>query len=388
MIDPNVPRRVGVIDIGSGSTSLAVFDAGVGGFLDRLHQEGASLRLIETLDEAGSLPASAVRQLFSTLGGYVRRARALDVQDVHVVATSAMRDATNGAALVARMNEELGVSARLVSGVEEGQLAAHTVLCTLPMRDGIVLDLGGGSMQLVEVARRRVMRSVSLPLGALRLYDTFLRGADPPSGPALCSLRRHVVEALHTVPWLRRHRGNLVAVGGSARAYGKMSRRERPVRTGHGHGFLLDGEALLDGYEVLSRKPTALRAGTPGLASHRVDTIVAAGVVLSAVLRLGGFGGMHLSTYGIREGVAFRALFGDTPIADPGAAGIRGRLRAVPMVRPPAVSGLTPRERRLYAAALDHDAGRLLDKPIQGFWQEEVLRVARALAERGVAAGG
>ncbi len=387
MKSSSAPRRVGVIDIGSGSTSLAVFEAGGGGFLDRLHQEGDSLRLIEKIDQTGALPASAVKQLFSSVGGYVRKARSLDVEAVHVVATSAMRDATNGSDLVKRMNEALGVTARLISGEEEGQLAAHTVLCTLPMRDGIVLDLGGGSMQLVEVARRRVLRSVSLPLGALRLHDDFLRGSDPPSGAALCSLRRHVVEALRTVPWLCRHRGMLVAVGGSARSYGKMSRRERPVRTGHGHGFLLDGEAILDSYEVLSRKPTAARGATPGLAAHRVDTIVAAGVVLSAVLRLGAFAGMHLSTYGIREGVAFRALFGDVPIADPGGAGIRGRLRGVPMARPPVVAGLTPRERRLFAAALDHKVERLLDKPIQGFWQEEVLRVARALEDGGSGAG-
>ncbi len=382
-----MPRRVGVIDIGSGSTSLAVFEAGVGGFLDRQHQEGDSLRLIEEIDAEGRLPPAAVRQLFTTVAGYVRKARSLDVEGVHVVATSAMRDATNGPALVKRMNEELGVSANLISGDEEGRLAAHTVLCTLPMRDGIVLDLGGGSMQLVEVARRRVLRTVSLPLGALRLHDDFLRGSDPPSGAALCSLRRHVVEALHTVPWLPRHRGSLVAVGGSARSYGKMSRRERPVRTGHGHGYLLDGEAILDSYEVLSRKPTATRAATPGLAAHRVDTIVAAGVVLSAVLRLGGFSALHVSTYGIREGVAFRALFGGAPIADPGAAGIRGRLRVVPMARPPKVAGLTPRERRLFAAALHHKVERLLDKPIQGFWQEEVLRVAHALEQPGRDAG-
>lgn len=375
-------RRVAVIDVGSGTTTLAVFEAGVGGFLDRLVQEGNSLRLIEKIDARGNLANSAVRQLFATLRDYVRKARALDVQSIEVVATSAMRDAKNGPELVARMNAELGVHADLVSGAEEGRLAAHTVLCTLPLRDGLVLDLGGGSLQLVEVARRRVLHSVSLPLGALRLHDAFLRGSDPPTGAALNALRHHVVDALRGVPWLRRHRGTLVAVGGSVRTFGKIERRARGARTGHGHGWMLDGESLLDSVELLSRMPAAARTGTPGLPDHRADTIVAAGVILSSVLRLGGFSGMHLSTYGIREGVAFRSLFGASPVADPGAAGIRGRLRVPPMSRPPPVPGLTPRERRLFAAAMDRPVDWLLEKPIQGFWQEEVLRVAGVL-ERG-----
>ena len=97
------------------------------------------------------------------------------------------------------------------------------------------------------------------------------------------------------------------------------------------------------------------------------------------MLRVGGFAAIHLSTYGIREGVAFGALFGERPIEDPGAAGIRGRLGVTPLDRPPAAGGLSLRERRLYAAAMDRPTAWLLAKPIQGFWQEEVLRVAHVL---------
>ncbi len=372
-------RRVGVIDVGSGSSSLAVFEAGKGGFLDRIFQEGKSLRLIERLDADRRLGPAATRLLFSTLRRFVELARGHGADRIELVATSAMRDAANGAELVARMRADLGVEATLVTGEEEGRLAAHTVVCTLPLRDGVVLDLGGGSLQLVQVSRRRIVQSVSLPLGGLRLHDMFLLGEDPPSAAALNRVRRTVVEGLRSVGWLRHHGGQLVAVGGSARTFGKIDRRARGARSGHGHGWFLDGESLIDSLEVLSRQRIAERADTPGLPEHRRDSIVAAGVVLATVLRVGGFGGVHLSTYGIREGVAFRALFGDAPIADPGGAGIRGRLRVAPLKRPPAVPGLTPRERRLFAAAMDRPVDWLLEKPIQGFWQEELLRVVDAL---------
>ena len=122
--------RVAVIDIGSGSTSLAVFEGAEGGFVDRIHQEGENLRLIERIDTKGRLPANAVRTLGSRIRAFVATAARMGATPVHIVATSAMRDAVNGAEIVGTLDELDGVDARLISGEEEGRLAAHAVLCT------------------------------------------------------------------------------------------------------------------------------------------------------------------------------------------------------------------------------------------------------------------
>ena len=358
-------------DIGSGSTSLAVFEGAEGGFVDRVHQEGEALRLIEKIDARGRLPANAVRTLSSCIRSFVATAARMGATPVHIVATSAMRDAVNGAEIVRNLDALDGVDARLISGEEEGRLAAHAVLCTLPLRDGIVLDLGGGSLQLTRVMDRRVTDAVSLPLGALRLYDAFLLGTDPPSAEGLVRLRQHVVAHLRGVPWLAGHAGELVAVGGSARSFGKIRRRAAESPFGHGHGFTLDAEALLDSYERLSRMPSGARAAVPGVPDHRADTIVSAALILSTVVRMGGFTRMHLSTYGIREGVAFRALYGPDPIPDPAGAGIRGRLGRT--ARPGAPV------QRLLAAAKGHPVDDLLARPIQGFWQDEIQTVVNEL---------
>ncbi len=373
--------RVAVIDLGSGSTTLAVFEGGRRGFLDRVHTEGHASRLLHQLDEERRLPGEAAKHLVERVEEYHRIARSKGAEKTLVAATSAMRDATNGAEVLAEMARIPGVTVRLLAGSEEGRLAAHTALCTLPFRDGIVVDQGGGSLQLVRVRARRVRAAVSLPLGALRLSDRFLPAKEAPSAAALIALRKHVVEHLEAVPWLGEGEGQLVGVGGGARALGKITRRAEEGRFRHGHGYRLDGEALLDRYEQLSRMEAAEREAVPGLPESRIDTIVAAALTLSTIVRLGGFSALHLSTYGIREGIAFHALFGDSPLADPGAAGIRGRLKVAPPERGPAIPGLTARERRLYAAARDVSPDRLVDKPIQGFWQEEVARVADALLQ-------
>jgi exopolyphosphatase/guanosine-5'-triphosphate,3'-diphosphate pyrophosphatase len=374
-----VERRTAVIDIGSGSTTLAVFEAGPFGFMDRVAQRGEPLRLIERIDRDGAFGPAALRDIVRTVSALRDEAIALGAERVEIVATSATRDATNGAALVERLARLPHASARLVTGEEEGRLAAHAVLCTLPLRDGLVVDLGGGSLQVVRVRRRRITAAVSLPLGALRLAGVFLRGEDPPGGDALCALRAQVFHGLRSIGWLRSAEGAVVALGGSARSFGKIDRKRRAWPLGHVHGYALDEERLLDALDRLSRLPREARHSVPGLPEHRVDSIVAAGVVLSSVLRLSGHDGLHLSSYGIREGVALQSLFGPAPIDDPAVAGIHGRLGSAFAPSPSSGSGPRVRERQLHAAASGHPAADLLDRPIQGFWQAEVLRVAQAL---------
>ncbi len=368
-------KRHAVVDIGSGTTTLGVFEAGPAGFLDRLYQQGEPLQLMRKIDETGALSAPAIRAVVATLRDFGKKARELGAESIEVVATSAVRDARNRDELLRKIVTDDAMAVRLVSGEEEGDLAAHTVLCTLPVRDAVVVDMGGGSLQLSLVRDRRRVASMSFPLGALRLADRFLVG-DPPTADSLVALRRHVVHTLGPVPWLAD--APLVAAGGSARVLAKMVRKAVDWRVKHGHGYWLDIEAMLDLYERLSRADARARSLVPGLPANRVDSIVAVALTLSTLTRLSRHPGMHLSTYGIREGVAFRALHGPEPVDDPAAAGIAGRLGGEGPASAYVPHGLSARESRLFRAAAPHPVSVLLEKPIQGFWQEEILRVVAA----------
>ncbi len=364
-----------MVDIGSGTTTLGVFEAGPAGFIDRVYQQGEPLQLMRKIDQSGALSPAAVRAVVTTLRELGKKARDAGAASIEVVATSALRDARNRDELLRKIVTDDATAVRLVSGEEEGDLAAHAVLCTLPVRDAVVVDMGGGSLQLSLVRDRRRLASMSFPLGALRLADRFLPG-DNASPDALVALRRHVVHTLAAVPWLPD--APLVAAGGSARSLGKMVRKSVDWKVKHGHGYWLDVEAMLDLYERLSRVPARERAAVPGLPVNRVDSIVAVALTLSTLTRMARHPGMHLSTYGIREGVAFRALHGAEPIDDPAAAGIAGRLGGEGLPASYAPHGLSARESRLFRAAASHPVSALLEKPIQGYWQEEVLRVVAA----------
>ncbi|MFZ5480391.1 MAG: hypothetical protein ACOZNI_26745 [Myxococcota bacterium] len=379
--------RLAVVDIGSNTTSLAVFALTPRGALDRIAEDSEPLRLMRRLGPDGRLGPGAADRTMEALRRFVAEARAEGARTVHVVATSAVRDAEDGEALVDRIATELGVEARVLDGAAEGVAAAAGVVNTLPVRDGFLVDLGGGSLQVVELRGGRCARRASLPLGALRLTDAFLGGDGVPSPMQVTALRRHVQRELAAVPWLKGG-GTLVGVGGTIRAIAKIDRRASQWPITHGHGYRLTEDAVEAAWERVSRVDAARRKEIPGLASHRVDLVVAGALVVAWVLRVSGFPELRTCTYGVREGVALQRLFGeDEPVvADQLGAGLEARF---PLLDP------AQRARAEAARAADPDplAGAaawiriaepdraeavrtLLDAPMQGVWQEDVLGLA------------
>ena len=400
MHDPDQPRpsRVGVIDIGSSTATLALYQGGSGGFVDRVDQVGQPLRLMRALAGGKVLTRDAITRTVDAMRTFHRRAQAFGAERLDAFATSAVRDATNRGALVAAIRAATGIELVVISGEDEARAAAASAVNTLPLVDGVVVDIGGGSIQLAQVHARRVRDVVSLPLGSLRLTDALLRG-DPPTGAEMVALRRHADAALRAHPWLRDiGRPVVVGIGGTIRALAKLRRRARVWPVQHGHGFLLTLDDVLASVDVLSRMPQSARVDVPGLASHRVDTIVAGAVVVASVMRVIGADSMLVSTYGLREGFAAAALHGEGALRDVREAGLRGRfpcpggaarrasVRAIRLFdRSRRRHGLSPADRPALAAATwiaatdASDPLRVLREPLQGHTQAEVLTAARLL---------
>ncbi len=405
-------QRLGVVDLGSNTTTLAIYSVGPDGFVDRVFQHGEALRLMRQLGPDRLLHAPAVEKISSLLKGFQKQAKIHGVDSLTVVATSAVRDARNGPDLLARLGEE-GSKVRILSAEEEGVAAVTAVVNTLPVEHGFLFDLGGGSVQIALFEDRRVRRVCSLPLGALRLSDQFLKD-DPPSGPQITALRRHVDAALQEIDWFRAKPGlELIGVGGTARSLGKLDRRNRQWPVGHGHGYPLSLDAIEATFEETSRLKLQDRLELPGLAEHRVDVIVAGALIVQRIMRRSGFDVCHLCHYGIREGTALQIVHGveEPLIADVRKAGLNGRFpeddpkgsaagqqvgalydammadlqrddlrRSGAPTSPPAED--PPRWLVVAAARLAATGGRIPDEihapslcstPLPGFFQEEIL---------------
>ena len=258
----------------------------------------------------------------------------------------------------------------------------RSVLGTLPLSDGFVVDVGGGSMQIARVRRRRPGPVVSLPLGGLRLAETI--DNDPPSAADLTRIRRLAESSFRALGWLVAEPGDvLVVMGGSVRAMAKVDRRERRWPITHDHGYTLDEDALLSQFEMLSRMDSKARTAVAGLAAHRVDTIVPALTVVLAVLRVLRLGSLRVSSAGVREGMVLGKAGALRSRAQVRAASLR---RHLPALGPADIKAIAEGEggaATLVLARALHGgrstAGALLSRPLHGFWQEELLPAAAAL---------
>jgi exopolyphosphatase/guanosine-5'-triphosphate,3'-diphosphate pyrophosphatase len=318
--------RLAVVDIGSNTANCAVYERAAPGALDRLDESSEPLKLMRRLGPDGVLSPAVIERVLGVLRGFRTFARGLGADEVIALATSAVRDARNSGVLRRAAERELGFALRVIDGAEEGELAAIATAHLLPVRDGVVMDLGGGSAQFVELVDGRPGRTASLPLGALRLTDAF-GTAERVSAEKVLALRAHVDAQLATVDWLAGARGPLVGVGGTIRALGKVDRKARSWPIPHGHGHWLSREDLERTWEWTSRLDADARREVPGLPNHRAETIVAGALVYMRVLALRGLHGLRISSYGVREGAALRHFEGDRLPLAAGEA-LRAELRA------------------------------------------------------------
>jgi exopolyphosphatase/guanosine-5'-triphosphate,3'-diphosphate pyrophosphatase len=307
-------ERLAVIDLGSNSFRLVVFLAGAG-WWKRTDEIYEPVRIGEGMASSGELGREPIARALATLDVFAHFAKAsgLDRVAIDAVATSAIRDATNGEAFLERARERAGLPIRVLSREAEARYGYLAAVNSTTLEHGCVLDLGGGSLQLVRVEQRRERDSRSWPIGTVRMSERFL----PVNGPAkrrqIDALREHVAEALLEAEWLNDARGSsagarIVGIGGTVRNLAAAAQRAAGLPSNGVQGMVIGRDALDELVERLAALPAAERASVPGIKPARADLILAGAVVVQSVLRAGGFDGLEATEAGLREGVFFERL--------------------------------------------------------------------------------
>jgi exopolyphosphatase / guanosine-5'-triphosphate,3'-diphosphate pyrophosphatase len=310
---PRTGGQIGVIDVGSNTARFVVFDASHVGTVRAVYEAKEVPRLGLSTGPDGRLSDEAVHRGVAALRRFARLLRALEVPRTLAVATSAVRDAPNGAEFVRAVSRGTGLLLRTISGVEEARYGYLGVASAWELTDAVVCDLGGGSLQLVEVHRGVLRNSVSLPLGVLRLSQRFLEH-DPPKRREFEELRDHVRETLEsTFDAFHSEPREVYAVGGTVRSLARAAIEFREWPIGRVHGYALfdhDVDAL---GELLGEMPAEKRRAVPGIGSDRADVVLAGIVVLKELLRVTGTEQITVSGTGIREGIALEAVGAKLP---------------------------------------------------------------------------
>jgi exopolyphosphatase / guanosine-5'-triphosphate,3'-diphosphate pyrophosphatase len=311
-------RQVAVIDLGSNSWRLVVFTYSPGSWWKRTDELYETVRIGEGLAATGRLGEEAIERGLETLGVFGRfcQAHGLSAADIHPVATSAIRDASNRDEFVQRAQDATGLQIVVLSAEEEARYGYVAAVNTTTITDGVVVELGGGSMQLVEVWDRRAHALDSFPLGAVRLTEELLPGSGPVKKKDLNRVRDRVRATLEDVDWFWDTGERLVGMGGAARNLAAAAQRSADELDLGVQGFLLTPEMMSELVQTLASMPSAERGSVPGIKPGRGDIILAAAVALETVLSEGEFVGIEVTEAGLREGVflADTLLAGGEPL--------------------------------------------------------------------------
>ena len=298
-------RQVAVVDLGSNSWRLVVFTYSEGTWWKLTDELYETVRIGAGLGASGQLSSDAMRRGRETLSVFERfcRAEGLAPDDVHAVATSAIREASNGARFLSDAEAQTGLHIETLTAEQEAWFGYVAAINTTTMRDGVVLDIGGGSLQLTQVTDRRAGLATSFPLGAVRVTEEFLPGDGPAKKKELARVRDHVRETLSAVSWLRDAGPRLVGIGGAVRNLAAAAADFDGAFDVGVQGFCLRPDALSELVTMLAGLSTSERGQVAGIKPGRGDIILASALVLEAIVELGGFDGIEATEAGLREGV-------------------------------------------------------------------------------------
>ncbi len=304
--------RVAVVDIGTNSTRLLVADVEGGRVTQELERQSRVTRLGQGVDATGALAEEAMDRVFAVLRDYRRLIDALEVEHTIAVLTSAARDASNGPEFTQSVRDRYGLDAHTIPGEEEAALTflgatSEREDATTATADIAVVDIGGGSTEVVVGRGDDVSFFVSMQIGVVRQTERHLH-TDPPKPDELAALAAEVEHTIaNEVPQDIRERATAaIAVAGTATSAGAIELALDPYEPDRVHGHRMTLGRLEELLARLAQMPNEQRREVVGLHPDRAPTIVAGVAVLVEVLRAFGLDEVEVSEHDVLRGAALR----------------------------------------------------------------------------------
>jgi exopolyphosphatase/guanosine-5'-triphosphate,3'-diphosphate pyrophosphatase len=311
-----VGRPVAIVDIGSNSVRLVAYE-GLTRAPTPLYNEKLLCGLGRQVATTGRLDDDAVERAIKALARFRVLCQTMGVSDLFVLATAAARDASNGPEFLRRAEDACGCAIELISGAREAQLSALGVVSGFNGPDGIVGDMGGGSLELVEVRGSRIGEGTTMPLGGLALQDL--------SGGSIKRAQKIVRERLSRAEaqMARLRERTFYAVGGTWRALAKLHQAARDYPLHMTHGYVMAPQDGLDFLQIVERVDAKTLKDIENISEARRPLLAYGAIVLEEIIRLGRPHAVTISALGVREGLLFERLDDERRSADPLIAAAR-----------------------------------------------------------------
>ncbi|ASR33954.1 hypothetical protein BAY61_01915 [Prauserella marina] len=303
--------RLGVLDVGSNTVHLLVVDAHRGAHPTPMHSEKSVLRLAEKINKNGDLSKDGVQDLAGAVETAKESARRLGCEELMAFGTSAVREAKNVGKVLRKVTDQTGVELRVLTGVEEARLTFLAVRRWFGWSSGklLVLDIGGGSLEVAMGIDEEPALAESVPLGAGRLTRTRFT-KDPPTRPELETTEEWLEEQVADLARKVRQLGEPDRVVATSKTFRSLARLTgaAPSTAGPSARRVLTDTALRQLIKFISRMPSTDLAQLEGVSSGRAHQLVAGALVAQATMRALSLEVLEICPWALREGVILRRL--------------------------------------------------------------------------------
>lgn len=313
----NMYNNIGIIDIGSNSIRLAIYETASQGEHRLINEFKESARLSEKMNADGEMGQQEIVSIVPILRQFREICGAYNCSKIRVAATAAIRNAANTLEIKKLLEDETGMEIEILSGEQEAYFGFLAVVGGMAEEDGFIVDIGGGSTEITLFRNRRLVRSVSLPLGAVNTQVRFGQEEEPWTEENVARLQGEVERLLDREPWIAEHPGlPLIGLGGTIRTLSKMDQRRRNYPLRLAHNYRVEPESIQDYAETLPQMSLEKRRKIDGLSKARADIIVPGMLILNAVLDRSQAACCLVSGTGLREGLLQDTLGLDVPAAE------------------------------------------------------------------------
>ncbi|MBP1999057.1 exopolyphosphatase/guanosine-5'-triphosphate,3'-diphosphate pyrophosphatase [Paenibacillus shirakamiensis] len=297
--------NIGIIDIGSNSIRVVVYEISPEGFYRVILESKESARLSEKIDLSGSMTQEGILSIVPVLREFKNICDAYQCSSVRCAATAAIRNAVNATEIVEMLDERTGLAIELLSGEEEAYYGFLGVAHGMPIENGFIIDIGGGSTEITLYRNRELQKSVSLPIGAVNSNARF-GPADRTkwSEESIHELCKDVGTHLKEHAWIKEHAGlPMIGLGGTIRSLGKLDQRRNKYPLPMTHHYVIRDEDVDHYAELLPSLSVEQRKRLNGLSKNRVDLIVPGVLIFHTVLKYLKSEVCMISGTGLREGL-------------------------------------------------------------------------------------
>ncbi len=302
-------KKIGFIDLGSNSARFVIYEIKDNESFHMIYQQKESIRLGEGLFEKNMLTPEAMERGITTLRGFVKMAKRMGVEEIFAIATAAVRIAKNGPAFITRVKDELDLTLRTISGEEEASLGFLGVINTISLKDFVLFDLGGASVEVSVVKNRKRIHSYSFPMGAVTLTEKFQSGKEY-SEAERKEMEKFILRQFSEMKWLKNTKLPVIGIGGTVRNLAKIHQRSTEYPIPRVHAYQMEATAVDKIFNEISQKSLGQRKRISGLSTERADIIVAGTAIIRTLLRYTQSNMLVISGSGLREGL-FYEFYGD-----------------------------------------------------------------------------